>query len=85
MTYPSKFDKKLRAKLDSMPILMTLKEASDVLFDDYSNAKCQAVKRFVKRGQFPAPNMPALNKGGSMYFLRQDIIDWYLKRLSNEN
>jgi hypothetical protein len=72
-------------KLNSMPPLMTLKQVSDVLFDNDSNANCQAVRRFIKRGQFPAPTIPAINKGGTMFFSRQDIIDWYDQELNNEN
>ena len=63
---------------------MTLKQVSDVLFDNDSNANCQAVRRFVKRGIFPRPTIPAINKGGSMYFSRQDIIDWYDQELNSD-
>jgi len=72
------------SKLKSMPSLMTLKQASDVLFDNDSNASCRTVRRFVKRGQFPRPTIPAINKGGSMYFSRQDIIDWYDQELNSD-
>ena len=73
------------SKLKTMPALMTLKQVSDVLFDNHSNASCRTVTRFVKRGQFPVPTIPAVDKGGAMYFSRQDIINWYDKELDNEN
>ena len=73
------------SKLKTMPPLMTLKQVSDVLFDNDSNANCQAVRRFVKRGQFPRPTIPAINKGGSMYFSKDEVSQWFQKELINEN
>ena len=74
-----------RSNLQKMPPLMTLKQVAFVLFENDSNANCQAVRRFVKRGQFPRPTIPAINKGGAMYFSKDEVSQWFQKELINEN
>jgi len=74
-----------RSKLNSMPPLMTLKQVSDVVFDNDSNANCQTIRRFIERGKFPAPKIPAINRGGSAYFSKDEVSQWFQKELIDEN
>ena len=74
-----------RSKLNSMPPLMTLKQVSDVVFDNDSNANCQTIRRFIERGYFPAPKIPAINRGGSAYFSKDEVSQWFQKELIDEN
>mgnify|MGYP003627696826 CR=1 FL=1 len=74
-----------RSKLNSMPPLMTLKQVSDVVFDNDSNANCQTIRRFIERGHFPAPKIPAINRGGSAYFSKDEVSQWFQKELIDEN
>ena len=64
-----------------MPPLMTLKQVSDVVFDNDSNANCQTIRRFIERGHFPAPKIPAINRGGSAYFSKDEVSQWFQKEL----